>query len=220
MNSTHLPRDLVVLAADKDIEYAVRGVLSRPQAIGIRPITYDVFVHQEHDPGCRSKSQEVLRSQSNRYARALVIFDRQGCGKDAQPRESLELKVEADLAAAGWRDRCAAITIDPELEAWVWSDSPEVDSVLGWAQRNPDLRNWLRLNQFLAANELKPTRPKEAMRAALRLVRKPPSAALFHDLALRVSFARCTDAAFNKFLHTLRSWFSDSLSTGTSIQPK
>ncbi len=29
-------KDLVVLAADKDMEYALKGLLSRPQALGIR----------------------------------------------------------------------------------------------------------------------------------------------------------------------------------------
>jgi len=39
------PKDLVVLVADKNIEFAVKGLLSRPRALGVRPITSDFFVH-------------------------------------------------------------------------------------------------------------------------------------------------------------------------------
>ena len=35
-------KDLVVLAADKDMEYALKGLLSRPQALGIRKIEVDI----------------------------------------------------------------------------------------------------------------------------------------------------------------------------------
>ena len=45
-------KDLVILAADKDMEHAPSGLLARPRALGIRPIAFDVFVHPEHDPGC------------------------------------------------------------------------------------------------------------------------------------------------------------------------
>ena len=31
-------KDLIVLAADKDMEHALKGLLSRPQALGIRTI--------------------------------------------------------------------------------------------------------------------------------------------------------------------------------------
>ena len=45
-------RDLVVLAADKDMEHALRGLLSRHKSLPIRQIVFDIFVHSEHDAAC------------------------------------------------------------------------------------------------------------------------------------------------------------------------
>jgi hypothetical protein len=47
-------KDLVVLAADKNTEFTVRGLLdSRTAALGIRRVVFDVYPHPERDPGCR-----------------------------------------------------------------------------------------------------------------------------------------------------------------------
>jgi hypothetical protein len=119
----------------------------------------------------------------------------------------LEADVEQRLATNGWADRARAIVIDPELESWVWSKSPEVDKALGWAGHVPALRPWLTQNGWLHESEAKPARPKEAMDAALRVVRRPRSSAIFRELAERVSFRRCTDAAFGKLITTLQTWF-------------
>ncbi|NJL28558.1 MAG: hypothetical protein HC897_12045 [Thermoanaerobaculia bacterium] len=97
--------------------------------------------------------------------------------------------------------------LDPELEAWLWSDSPHVDSVLGWKDRNPTLRAWLAEQGFLVEGAAKPSQPKEAVEKALRVVRKPRSSALYRQLAERVSFERCTDPAFARFKDVLRGWF-------------
>ena len=45
-------RDLVVLAADKDMEHALRGLLSRHESLPIRQIVFDIFVHPEHHAAC------------------------------------------------------------------------------------------------------------------------------------------------------------------------
>jgi len=92
---------------------------------------------------------------------------------------------------AGWRERAAAIVVDPEIDAWVWSDSPRVEAVLGWTGRDPDLRSWLRDHELLDPSSPKPGRPKEAVEKALQLVRKPRSSALYRQLAREVGLARC-----------------------------
>lgn len=199
-------QDLVLLVADKDTEMSVRGILARRETLGIRSVRYSVYVHPEHDPGCRLRAHQFLRSFVNLYHHALVIFDREGCGRDAASRDELESDLEMRLNKSGWGDRAAVVVADPELEAWVWSDSPHVDEVLGWMGRNPNLRLWLQQRGFLLANQLKPARPKEAMLAALCAAHRPPSSSLFERLAHAVSFARCTDAAFAKLTQVLKRW--------------
>ena len=137
------------------------------------------------------------------------MLDREGCGQEHLSRKVLEEQVEGRLAANGWNGRAAAIILDPELEIWAWSDSPHVDMVLGWGTREPDLRTWLVTSGYTDHHGAKPSRPKEAVREALRLVHKPPSSSLFSELAMTVGFDRCSDPAFTKFKATLRNWFGE-----------
>lgn len=199
--------DLVVLVADASMESAIRGLLERNQSLLIRPVKADVHTHIERDPGCLLRSHDFLRPLAPRYAHALVLFDRKGCGQETKSRESLEEAVEALLAGAGWGDRAAAVVIDPELEVWVWSDSPHVEDVLGWRDQTPPLRAWLAGQGLLQEGHPKPAPPKEALQRALRLVRKPPSSRIYRDLARRVAVDRCTDPAFLKLRRLLTSWF-------------
>lgn len=122
----------------------------------------------------------------------------------------MEAKIEDNLSRTGWKDRSAAIVIDPELEVWVWSDSPVVEKQLKWSSRYPGLRDWLVSKGFLRADATKPSRPKEAVEAVLREVRLPRSSSLYRALAERVSLAKCTDRAFEKLRSTLQRWFGIS----------
>jgi len=185
----------------------MRGILSRPEALEIRAISAEFIVHPEHDPGCVRTPHHYLRSFLRTHAHALVVLDREGCGLEGKTRSDLEQEIESLLAKNGWSSRCAAVMLDPELETWVWSDSPEVDVQLGWAGRQPDLRTWLREEGLLPPGSGKPVRPKEAMRRALYVVKKPWSSSIHHGLARSVSLRRCTDAAFAKLRDTLKAWF-------------
>jgi hypothetical protein len=202
--------DLVVLAADKDIEYALRGVLTRQHSLGIREISVEFLTHPNRDPGCLLTSHEILSTHVRRAAHALVAFDREGCGKDELTPQQLESEVVGRLTSSGWGDRAAAIVIDPEVEIWVWSDSPEVDAALGWTGREPALRRWLVNQGFLSAGGAKPQSPKEALESALREVGKPASSAVFLELAQSVSLARCNDPSFLRLRQTLCGWFAET----------
>ena len=202
--------DLVVLVPCKDMKAAVCGLLSRPQALNLRPLRSDVFVHPERDPGCFRRGHDFLRPMAGRYAHGLVMFDRDGCGQERKSPESLEQLVTTRLASSGWHDRAAAIVLDPELEVWVWSDSPEVDRCLGWQGRQPNLRTWLQQDEDVwLEGAAKPKDPKEAVERALYHVRKPRSSAIYEQLAEAVSLRRCTDPAFSKFRQLLAEWFPE-----------
>jgi len=207
MINSQMKDDLVMLVADKNMEFAVKGLLSRPKSLNIREITCKIYVHPEKDPGCLLRGHEFLRSFTKKYWHAIVMFDRYGCGQEAKRREILEKEIEERLSQSGWDNRASAIIIDPELEIWVWSDSPHVDSVLGWTEKIYDLRKWLRSQGLLHGNSIKPSAPKKAMAEALRSVNKPRSSSLYLQLALKVSIDRCVDEAFLKFKKTLQNWF-------------
>lgn len=113
------------------------------------------------------------------------------------------------MSAAGWKGNAAAIVIDPELENWVWGHSPHVATALGWTDKEQGIREWLLEEEFLAeATQAKPSRPKEAMEAVLRHVRRPRSSAIYRAIASTVSLAGCNDPSFVKFRQALHGWFS------------
>ena len=207
MTDYPLVKDLVILAADGQIEFAVKGLLTRNQSIGFREISFNIYVHPEKDPGCLLRSHDFLRPFHRQYTHACVMFDRMGCGKEELPRESLELEVEERLSKTGWGDRAAVIVLDPELESWVWSDSPEVAPILGWADKSPSLLVWLQQNGYLGAHQRKPERPKKAMEEALRIAHKGRSSSIYLELAKRVGVNRCVDPAFTKFKLRMSQWF-------------
>jgi hypothetical protein len=203
-----MTKDLICLVADKDIEYALRGLFNRPQRLGIRPIVYDIFPHPQRDPGCCNDAHHFLRPFVHSYKYALVLFDHQGSGRDAILPNTLQEQLEALLGQNGWPENKKVILLQPELETWVWSDSPQVDRCIGWEGRTPDLRSWLKQQKFVREGQIKPDAPKEALEQALQVVRKPRSSNIYRQIAETVSLNRCTDPSFLLLRQTLTSWFS------------
>lgn len=206
-------KDLVILAADKDMEHALTGLLARPRALGIRPIAFDVFVHPEHDPGCALRGATFLSNFAAQYLHGLILFDHEGSGRESGSATSLQESVNAELSGSPWGDRAQAIVVEPELEAWIWSDSPHVEKVAGWEHRQPGLRRWLAEQGWIKEPDVKPSRPKEAFQAALRVAGRARSASLYRRLAENVSVERCTDSSFQQFKDILQHWFSASART-------
>lgn len=202
-------KDLVVLAADVGIEAALRGLLDRPKAIGMRTVSYDTRVHPRRDPGCLRGAHEFLSPLRGLYRQALVVFDRAGSGS-ADSALAMEGRVRGLLHASGWQSRADALVIDPELEVWVWSDSPKVDEALHWVGRKPSLRAWLRSRGHWPQGQPKPTAPKDAVLTALREVGIPRSSSIYRRLASSVSVERCADPAFGRLRTCLRGWFPTS----------
>ena len=201
-------KDLVVLAADKNIEHALMGLFARPKALGIQPIEADIFIEPEHDPACALRGVDFLANLSKEYRYGLLMFDHEGSGKEDTQLQDLQENLNMQFARSTWDEgRARAIVLSPELEAWIWSDSPHVDEVTGWKNRQPGLRPWMIEQGWLQEGEIKPRRPKEAFEAALREAQLPRSSSLYLQIAERISLEKCTDKAFREFRDTLKNWF-------------
>lgn len=201
--------DLIVLVADKSMESAFRGLLERNQALHIRPIQFVLYVHPERDPGCLNRGHEFLRPWSTRFRHGLIVFDHHGCGREQASPQQLELEIQNRLDGSGWEGRATALVIEPELEVWVWNESPRVNEVLGWKNREIELRNWLHARGLWEPQARKPHDPKEALNQVLREVRKPKSASLFHNLSSQVGLDQCKDASFLSLKTKLKTWFRE-----------
>lgn len=201
-----MPADLVVLLPDKNFELKLRGLLSRPSALGIRGIQFHIHVHPKRDPGCVKTSQDILRLFCRDHQHALLMFDKEGSGREGTPTNDLATELRDRLAANGWGARAEVIVLDPELEIWAYGSSPQLEQCVGW-RRPTRLRNWLQQKGLWRVGDPKPSRPKEGLERVLLEVRRPRSSSLYECLGLSVNTDNCEDPAFQKLRQTLGRWF-------------
>lgn len=202
--------DLVVVVADGGIEQAMRGILSRPQSIGIRSLRGVEYpkVHRL-DQGVFHQGHELAAAYRRTHEHALLMLDLAWNGRPTNDAAEMSRLVEARLQGV-WGDAGRCIVIDPELEVWVWSDSPHVADELGWGGEAGELRPWLENQGLWSPQAAKPSQPREAYLRAIREKQIGRSNATFRAIAERVSLRRCRDAAFLRLLEILRAWFPSS----------
>jgi len=200
-------KDLIALVADKNMEAALRSVLQRHESLEIRKINFDILVHPHRDPGCLSSAHTLLLPFNQRYLCSVVMFDKEGCGQEAKTATELETEVRNLLFERGWTDRSCAITIDPELESWVWQNSPHVSNALGWDSGINELYLWLKNKGHIEESENHPKHPKEALEAVLRNVKKPRSSSIYAELGSKLSLKKCDDPSFLRLKSYLQAWF-------------
>jgi len=199
------PKDLIVLVADIQQEKTIATLLeARAASLHIRQPNYDIFRHAEHDPGVFNHAGDFLRVFLHQFRYALVILDAAWTGSPTTATEMAH-KVQADLDQSGWQNRNAVIVIDPELEIWVWSDSPHVPRVLGtdW----DTIRALADERGCWDTDASKPRQPKELLEDVLQETNKRRSAALFEQLTRQVGLERCHDASFMQLRQVLQTWF-------------
>jgi len=198
-------RDLIILTADIQQKKTIQTLLEERQiSLGMRPITFDIFRHPNSDPGVYREAGAFLVTFNRQYHHALVLLDVAWQGSSGDATE-IEQTIQTDLDRRGWQDRSAVIALDPELEAWVWSNSPHVPEQLG--MRWERIKNLAEREGYWTPDAAKPAQPKELLEDVLYRVRKRRSSALFMELARRVSLASCQDAAFVRFREILMTWF-------------
>lgn len=202
--------DLVLLVADRSQQAGIDALLQyRFQNLSIRKLNYKSLLNPYHDCAKNQQIVEILRPFIADAQYALVVMDYEGSGREGKPTE-IEEDIKATLEKNGWKNRVEVIVIEPELEIWVWSDSPQVDEILGWRRRTPSLRKWLRQKEYWSSGNPKPDQPQEALKSALKEVGQSFSSSIFQKIAERVGLRRCQDRSFLRLIRILRSWFSQS----------
>ncbi|MEX8517372.1 MAG: hypothetical protein AB3X44_02495 [Leptothrix sp. (in: b-proteobacteria)] len=207
-------RDCLFLVADKNMEGILKGYLSRPgihAALGCGPFTFDArrdlhVAHGQNDPGLYTRAKEFLQPYAKSHRHAAVVMDAEWDGSPGTAE--IERRLTDHLTQAGWPPACCcAVVITPELENWVWQDTPHVSEQLGFNGTYSELRHQLERKGYWRAGESKPHRPKEAVEEVLRLNKIPRSSAIYRDLAARIKTSGCTDSAFLKLRDAMRQWF-------------
>jgi hypothetical protein len=198
-------KDLVLLVADKNTHFALKGALGRPEALEIRPIEFEFRAHPGRDGGVRRTGPEVLALERRRFKHGLLVLDFEGSGTELSNAQALEAELDSRLAAQ-WQNAAKAIVIQPELDVWVWGADNAVEAAIGWPA-GEGIRGWLSNHKFVFEANGKPARPKEALEAALRVPDLPRSSALCQRIAERISLRRCADEAFIRLRKQLVKWF-------------
>ena len=196
--------DLTVLAADGNARFALQGAFRRPAALAVRPFTFEIFVHPQHDGGARATGVDILRLRHRHARHALLVFDHEGCG-DHSAVDDIEARIDAKLSLV-WDSRAKAIIPAPEVDILVWGSDQKLAEILRW-QESPSIREWLSQRGFRFTAAGKPERPKEAFAAMLYHMKIPRSSALYEKITSQVSLFKCTDPAFLKLRNQLRIWF-------------
>lgn len=200
--------DLVMLVPGRNEHETFAGLLSsRQRSLGIRNLAYHIRVHPRRDLGCFHEAPDILQPYQGLARYSMVVMDYEGSGQEARSPEEVRNDLKRRLEMSGWADRTEVLVLCPELENWVWSDSPEIDQAVGWRGRHPPLRDWLMEQQWWPPGSAKPSRPKECLEAALREVRMRRSSAIYRQLAENVGLTRCQDQGFRVFRETMKAWF-------------
>ena len=200
--------DLFLLVADKNMDFALRGALARPEALEIRPIEYEIRAHTGRDGGMRKSGPEILALERRRYSRALLVLDFEGSGTDQDNGKDLEAQLDERLKRV-WNTHAKTIVIEPELDIWMWGSDNAIGELIRWPPGR-NIRDWLTEQGFQLSSNGKPERPKEALESLLRELKLPRSSTLYQDIASKISLRKCKDEAFQRLRTQLVTWFPKS----------
>ncbi len=204
--------DCIFLVADKQMESVFKGFLKERNnfhlSLGTRPFTCDIKADRAgNDPGLYTRSHELLRPYYRTHQHAVVVLDSDWQG--APEAEAIRTKIKGDLTSTGWhRGNIEVIVIDPELEIWLWQDSPHIANAFQFNYHPySSLKSWLEDKGLWPPTQLKPVQPKKAFEQLSIEAHIPYSGAIYSKIVQRVSVSGCTDRAFCLLLETLQHWF-------------
>jgi hypothetical protein len=205
-------RDCFFIVADSNMEHALRGMLARERfdlALQCGRFAFDprldiLVAVGDNDPGLLQRIESYVRPPRASHSHVVVMIDAEWTGSPGAP--AIRSQILEGCTRSGWPERdVVAAVIDPELETWIWQDSPIVEAALGYS--GPSLRQALASSGAWPTGSTKPPRPKETLEAELRRRRIPRSSALYRRIMERISIKHCVDPAFVELRSALQRWF-------------
>ena len=202
-------KDLLLYTADA--QAFMRGLMGRPEALGIRSIAHDIDRHLLHDSGMVQNGAELTRMRKGRYRKALLMWDHQGSGLERQTPEEVAREMQARLDRYTWKDHSAVAVLVPELEQWLWFCETAIVSHFGATIDR--LRDWTqewadRMGQTLET--ARSERPKELFAHVVRNhLRRSILPRDFEKMGKLASVKALEDCpSFQDVLRPLRAWFA------------
>lgn len=206
-------RDCIFLLADKNMEAAFVGFLTREQfhhSLGIQHFDFDpaqdIIVDESgNDPGIYNRAHELIRPYQKSHLHAVIVLDNAWSGSPGV--EKIRKHISNNMLQSGWEDGYfVVIVIDPELEVWILQDNANVETALRFKQ-DISLRQWLEKRGLWDVASPKPADPKKAVEAILKASKTPRSSAIYKQITNTISVKRCLDPAFQLLCQTMQQWF-------------
>lgn len=201
-------RDLLVYVADADAFGFMRAVLKRHQALRIRKITFEVERHPLRDSGMIQSGPELTRMKKGQYAKALLMWDHHGSGRERYPASEAMKMLQERLDSFTWRDNSAVQALQPELEEWLWFCEDAVAAHLGVAAS--DLERWAQhCATDLSLPDLKVTDPKALFEYVMReRLKRTISPRDFEEISRLAGIDKLeASPSFKAIVQKLREWF-------------
>lgn len=206
-------KDLLVYVADADAQAFMRAVLNRPQALGIRSVSFDIERHPLRDGGMVQSGAELARMQKGKYRKALLMWDHHGSGRDhRQTSTQVEQEIQNKLDSFTWSGNSAVTVLVPELEQWLWFCENALAAHCGVTINQ--LTQWqderaTKLGRPSAT--LKIEQPKELFEHVMReRLKRTISPRDFEEIGKRAGVNGLLGcASFLAIVEALREWFPD-----------
>lgn len=204
-------KDLLVYAADADAMAFMRAMLGKPQALGIRAISFDIERHPLRDSGMVQSGAELVRMKKGSYHKALLMWDHHGSGRDhKQTPEVVQADIQGKLDSYTWKGNSAITILVPELEQWLWFCESAVAAHYGIVATQ--LAQWVderaaKLGK--TPDALKKDQPKELFEHVVReRIRRTISPRDFEEIGNRAGVNGLLECpSFSAIVGTLRAWF-------------
>lgn len=208
-----MKRDCVFFVADKTMRETFLGFLSREdrdRQLGCSSFLFDpaedlFFAAGQNDCGLNKRADALLSAFRHSHHKAVVALD---CEWDGSPGQAEIIKnILTQLLESGWAaDEVIVIAIEPELEQWIWQDSPVLaDELRMDAPRG--LKAALSERGLWPQDAAKPPLPKELFIQLRRENNVKLSSSVFKRIAAKVPVAACQDSEFRRLVNQLQLWF-------------
>lgn len=204
-------KDLLLYTADADAMGFMRAILGRHQALGIRPISFDIERHPQRDSGMVQSAAELTRMKKGQYGKALLMWDHHGSGRDHRhSSQAVADEIQNKLDQYTWSGNSAVTVLVPELEQWLWFCEQAVAVYCNTSTEQLQFWTAERATQLgKTSNDLRQQQPKELFEHIMReRLRRTISPRDFEEIGQKASIRSLEQCeSFNRILTTLRTWF-------------
>ena len=204
-------KDLLLYVADADAAAFMTGVLNKPQALEIRPITFDAERHPQRDNGMVQSGAELARMKKGKYQKVLMAWDHHGSGREHRySPEEVRKDVQGRLDSYTWSGNNSICIFVPELEQWLWFCESALLAHCGITESQ--LGIWVASyaeKKRTPVDTIKKSEPKELFEHIMYdCLRRTISPRDFEEIGRRASVTKLMNCeSFRDIILVLRSWF-------------